>query len=383
MKTKFLLLFVLLFCILWSVESKENFLSSIQLNPPRLNMSTCHNVTITTIEFHLLENHLYILYGSTLITLPLAFLIVIQLYCCNFEKIFCWTIYDRFSFKRIFLFLTSLTNLILFSTISYFYQQWIHNLVCCSKFFFFETTLGFYFIFTISEVVILVSSFIIWLYLSILCFYGCCKKETIAVKSKSTICVDYSIIVGLFYSMLNFSTFQIGVYLLFTFYQDGSCRNSNIFTLAILLISNGLIVIAIWVMNIFSCFCCCCFGAKEQLKASEIENREKILLMDNTLRNQSQISMKNWGRTETTQFLIDNGFKDYSKEMSIYTMDSLQKHYNLQDSEDIGIKNEFHKHSLICLLNSLNVSFPHKYCNFIHLKLCKMHAIQTHGICTV
>jgi hypothetical protein len=121
-------------------------------------------------------------------------------------------------------------------------------------------------------------------------------------------------------------------------------------------------VIAIWGFNFCSCFCCCFCGSKERLKASEVENREKMRLMDNTLRNQSQISMKNWGRTETTQFLIDNGFKDYSKEMSIYTMESLQKHYNVQDSEDIGIKNEFHKKSLVYLLNSLNVSFPHKYC---------------------
>jgi hypothetical protein len=360
MKKEFLLLFLLLFCILWSVESKITTSLTTQQNP-RLNMSTCHNVTITTIEFHLLENHLYILYGSSFITLPLALLLVFQLFCCNFEKFFCWNIYET-SFKRFFFFLTSLTNLILFSTISYFYQQWIHNLVCCSKFFFFETTLGFYFIFSISEVVILVSSFIVWLYLSILCLYGCFKKKESNVKSNSTVCVDYSFVVGLFYSMLNFSTFQIGVYLLFTFYQDDSCRNSNIFTLGILLVSSGLIVIAIWAFNFCCCFCCCFCGSKERLKASEVENREKMRLMDNTLRNQSQISMKNWGRTETTQFLIDNGFKDYLKEMSIYTMESLQKHYNVQDSEDIGIKNEFHKKSLVYLLNSLNVSFPHKYC---------------------
>jgi hypothetical protein len=63
----------------------------------------------------------------------------------------------------------------------------------------------------------------------------------------------------------------------------------------------------------------------------------------------------------TREYIYEKELELHSEEPELHT--ETPKEIENEDEnfeKDIGIKNEFHKKSLVYLLNSLNVSFPHK-----------------------
>jgi hypothetical protein len=263
-------------------------------------------------------------------------------------------------------------NFVFFFIFIFWYESWFYDIGVCTKYVIFFDTFGFYFMYTLILTVLLVSAMFVTFSFALAFFYSTGSHDSMMINkigifdrrskfyySKCNLNDPISFISLMVIGILNLISSSVGGFMWFLFYSDSKCQLAHVQTFSILLLITFIFGFVAISWNVFSllldCLSCCKFKIKR--------NREsQKLVMEDIKTILTKKPAKFWDKEQCMYWLKIHGFEKYSKELSIFTMNTLKEHMTLSDIRQLGITNEYHQKSLLELISNMQPLLPLRIC---------------------